>query len=615
MFKLFIFKMKITNILFLLCLSLGLALSAPTYYDGIRNKNIERSIDLNSQFARHNVKIEVENKGNKATSEYYLTVQQGLAAHLADIKVTDESNKQLTVSKGENVDDKKNSYVAYRIELGKSLAASESTKIQVALTFSHVFTPFPASIAQTEKQLVKYYDNHYFFSPYSTGSQTTIVKLSSPNIESKTEEAPTSVKGDQINYGPYEDVKSFSVSQMTLHFENNKPFLTVTSLTKEIEISHWGNVAVEETYDYISHDGAKLKGTFSRFDYQRSYGRSGNVVASLREVLPHGAADVYYRDEIGNISTSHMFAGEEGVVLDIQPRYPLFGGWKIGFYLGYNLPTKDVLFSDANDGSRYVMKIALSTSINDVAIDELTVRVIFPEGAKNIEFSSPVDIDSSSYSTHFTYLDTAGRPVLILKKKNVVPEHNQEFQVAYSFSQSSLMQEPILLVGAYFLFFLFIMLYTRIPLNIGAPKGYAVYGGRVADLLLRFKDIMDQRTEQYSLLENALANLSKNKNESAYNAEKKKPDSSLNEASKRASQVLNELTEAAPELAKKITDLERKEGRKRTVQQQLHENELARAKKAITNSAYEAAKAELERTYLQLDEEIQLTSSEYTDSL
>jgi len=39
-------------------------------------------------------------------------------------------------------------------------------------------------------------------------------------------------------------------------------------MTRVIEVSHWGNIAVEETYDLV-HSGAVLKGPFSRYDYQR----------------------------------------------------------------------------------------------------------------------------------------------------------------------------------------------------------------------------------------------------------------------------------------------------------------------------------------------------------
>jgi len=53
-----------------------------------------------------------------------------------------------------------------------------------------------------------------------------------------------------------------------VHYENNSPFLTVTQMTRVIEVSHWGNIAIEETYDLV-HSGAVLKGPFSRYDYQR----------------------------------------------------------------------------------------------------------------------------------------------------------------------------------------------------------------------------------------------------------------------------------------------------------------------------------------------------------
>jgi oligosaccharyltransferase complex subunit alpha (ribophorin I) len=45
--------------------------------------------------------------------------------------------------------------------------------------------------------------------------------------------------------------------------------LTITNLERIIEISHWGNIAVEEHIN-MRHTGALLNGPFSRYDYQRS---------------------------------------------------------------------------------------------------------------------------------------------------------------------------------------------------------------------------------------------------------------------------------------------------------------------------------------------------------
>lgn len=132
---------------------------------------------------------------------------------------------------------------------------------------------------------------------------------------------------------------------MTIHSENNSPFLTIKQLTRTIEISHWGNIAVEETID-MYHSGAKLEGSFSRFDYMRRQGGSASV-KSFKTILPALAADVYYRDEIGNISTSNLrqTKNKGSVELELRPRFPLFGGWKTHYTVGYNVPVYQYLFT------------------------------------------------------------------------------------------------------------------------------------------------------------------------------------------------------------------------------------------------------------------------------
>ena len=44
-----------------------------------------------------------------------------------------------------------------------------------------------------------------------------------------------------------------------MHFENNNKFLTLTRFERVIEISHLGNITVEETIDLL-HTGALIKG-------------------------------------------------------------------------------------------------------------------------------------------------------------------------------------------------------------------------------------------------------------------------------------------------------------------------------------------------------------------
>lgn len=41
---------------------------------------------------------------------------------------------------------------------------------------------------------------------------------------------------------------AWSSSPFSVHFENNNPFARVTKLVRELEVSHWGNVYVDEKY-------------------------------------------------------------------------------------------------------------------------------------------------------------------------------------------------------------------------------------------------------------------------------------------------------------------------------------------------------------------------------
>jgi len=427
------------------------------------NKKVDRNINLNSQQAKHALSIQLQNTGSSAVNEFELAFRKDQAEHLAYLEVTQDKVLLTT-----QLDSKKSSEnTIYKVTLASPINAGSSKNVKVYAVFTKLMQPFPKAITQFEKQYVRYFDNHFFFSPYTTDSQTTTVKLSSPTIEDRSDKPPTTVKGDTITYGPYNDVKPFSYSEMKIHFENNRPFLTAHSLVKEIEISHWGNVAIEETYE-IEHTGAQLKGTFSRYDYQRNPGSSPSVISKFSQILPAGASDVYYRDEIGNVTTSNLRPLENGEsLLELTPRFPLFGGWKFGFYMGYNLPSYLYLFKDSYDSSLYMLNITFAAKFEDMVVDHLIVRVILPEGAKNIEYFTPFSVDSTSFASHFTYLDTSGRPVLILEKKNVVSAHNQYFQVTYNFSSFSLLQEPFLLIGVFFLFFLLVMAYVRVEFSIG----------------------------------------------------------------------------------------------------------------------------------------------------
>jgi hypothetical protein len=59
--------------------------------------------------------------------------------------------------------------------------------------------------------------------------------------------------------------------------------------------------------------------------------------------------------------------------LEIEPRYPLFGGWKATFVIGYGLPLEDFLF-ESPDGKCY-LNFSFGCPLAETVVDKLTIKV------------------------------------------------------------------------------------------------------------------------------------------------------------------------------------------------------------------------------------------------
>lgn len=455
----------------LLLLTIISIVSAATIKSGLVNKEVNRVVDIKTHVEEVAISIEIENEGTQPTDEYYLAIHPDKVPHLSYLSAFARDKKTRLEVKAVHVDSSSTSAPSntsyYLVKLLRPLGAGQSVSISVIQLFTHTLVPLPAEILQSESQKVIYNDNHYFFSPYPTTTQTSSFRLASEHIESRsTDKKPNKANRDRVEYGPYKKTDAFKIAKLHIHFENNHPFVTFTDMRKDIEVSHWGNVAVEEHY-VLKHTGARLKGSFSRFDYQRGRGQNGvSAFRTIRALLPEGARDVYYRDQIGNISSSNVREDDEGVLMELDPRFPLFGGWKTDFYIGYNVPSYYVLSYDTQNPKTHVLNISFSTPFLVAVVDKLKIRVILPEGATNIRPVTPFDVDELRTDTHFTYLDTVGRPVLVIEKSNLWRHHNQHFQVVYSFSNTDMIREPLMLVAGFFALFLASIFYMRMQLSI-----------------------------------------------------------------------------------------------------------------------------------------------------
>ena len=136
------------------------------------------------------------------------------------------------------------------------------------------------------------------------------------------------------------------------------------------------------------------QGSFSRYDHTRDHSLNA-VVRSLHTVLPASARDVYYRDEIGNISTSNLRVRHDSVEVDLRPRFPLFGGWKTHYKLGYNVPSYEYLF---HSGEQFALKMRLLDHVfDDMVVEELVTKVILPEGVTDVQLRSGLGYSKLHY--------------------------------------------------------------------------------------------------------------------------------------------------------------------------------------------------------------------------
>lgn len=444
----------------------------------------------------------------------------------------------------------------FKVGLPSSLAAGGKLRVKVETVLSHVLRPFPTQITQAERQLVVFQGNHYLFSPYPTRSQSSRVRLASKTAESYTKLGNPSKSDEVIEYGPFRDVAAFSQDTMKIHYENNSPFLTISSITRIIEVSHWGNIAVEETID-LRHTGAVLKGPFSRYDYQRQSDSGISSVKSFKTILPASAQDVYYRDEIGNISTSHLQVLEDSVEVEVRPRFPLFGGWKTHYIIGYNLPSYEYLYML---GDQYALKMRFVDHVyDDQVIDSLTVKLILPEGARNIHMDTPYSVERDTDQLHYTYLDTFGRPVLVATKNNMVEQHIQDMVVHYNFNKILMLQEPLLVVGAFYILFFTVIIYVRLDFSITKDPAAEVRM-KVASITEQVLTLVNKRLGLYRHMDEVVNRYKQTRDAGALNGGRKTLEADHRTLTNDINSLQTRLKAEGSDLAEKVAEVQKLDG-------------------------------------------------------
>jgi oligosaccharyltransferase complex subunit alpha (ribophorin I) len=141
--------------------------------------------------------------------------------------------------------------------------------------------------------------------------------------------------------------------------------------------------------------------------------------------LAIGSIDPYYTDDIGNVSTSRFRSTPRESLLELKPRFPVFGGWQYKFRIGWNNPLSPFLRRVSTSEGGYVLRVPFLEGPKmpeGVQYQHVSVRIILPEGATNVKFQTGVALVGNETSLHKTFMDTLGRTALKLTAVNVVDE-------------------------------------------------------------------------------------------------------------------------------------------------------------------------------------------------
>jgi oligosaccharyltransferase complex subunit alpha (ribophorin I) len=356
------------------------------------NTNLVRNVNLERSYSRETTNIVIKNIGREAESQYYYAFASDEITNVGGFEVKDKKNAKLGPFQVKLARyEQPMSY--FIITFPEALKPSESITLSVSYALLSTTQPFPAVIEQLGQQTITYSFSAYLPSAYTSQKQKTKLKLPTGNPAEFTRSAEKNADGvadpvhqsNSLTYGPYHSIKPGSSKPVSVRYDFTQPLLHATRLERDIEVSHWGgNLATEERY-WLTNRAAKLKNHFSRVQWQMSrYANPASVSSfELKVPLVGGALNPYFVDDIGNVSTSRFRPGRRESLLELKPRYPIFGGWNYSFKMGWDTDLKKFLRSAGSE--KHVLKVPFMEGPRTEAgieYEHVVVRVVLPEGAQ-----------------------------------------------------------------------------------------------------------------------------------------------------------------------------------------------------------------------------------------
>lgn len=428
-----------------------------------KNLNLVRNTNLDKGYVRETINVVVENVDTASHTQYYLPFEYDVIGKISGLEVRDKKNAAGTKFETETLaqaavlsEDTFQKYVYlphcgtsplnicrptqyFLVHFPEPLAPRSQITLQISYFVLSSLEPLPSTIKQDGKQYLTYSFSAYVPSAYTTLKQKTKIKFPTTDVpeytitNGLTSSSDPERQGSSFTYGTYDTGKipPGTTYPIQVRYEFTKPILACSLLERDIEVSHWGgNLATEERY-WLRNDAARLANHFSRVIWatQSYYNAPTSALKELKIPLRQGSVDPYFTDDIGNVSTSRYRPGiMKDALLELKPRYPVFGGWKYSFRIGWNNALSGFL-RKLKSGDTFVLNVPFIEGPKmpeGVQYDRVEVRAILPEGATNLRWTvqggAGLPVLTAQTSLHKTFMDTLGRSELKLTALNMVDE-------------------------------------------------------------------------------------------------------------------------------------------------------------------------------------------------
>lgn len=467
-----------------------------------RTTHLSSSIELGGSLTRSTATYSLTKQSNEQGDNWTVGIRHGgkIGGWVEAMQGKGGNKKKLELIPVGNQDD----LIFYSLTLSSSASDSKTT-VTISTVLSHASRPQPATLPQNAESIYMLWEGDLLaplagLRPEEKSQIEEVkvrVKTPTPRVLSAREPDGFSVAHTQgsamVTFTSKGSVKDLPPQIAALHYQQPEAVASIRTLDRIVELSHWGsNLAIQDNID-LTNAGPPLDGNFARIDHQKAtmMRRQNNLaITSLSMTLPPNAHAAYYYDTVGNVSTSRFRPSSSpnlpaGVLpsqkkrqgkpsnslLELVPRYPLLGGWNFTFTIGYDLPLEDWLkVRSGKDGEgkpKYLASVPFLTPIKDIAVDKVRLEIRLPEGARNVRAIAPFPVEEKPLTLVKTYLDSVGRPTVIMEKTGCTDRHGENVLIEYDLPIfNELFQKPLAVASVLSSIFLVIIVMKRVSFSI-----------------------------------------------------------------------------------------------------------------------------------------------------